>query len=90
MVPTERNTLAEQFVDAVHEAATRRRDADARLVEELGRAETFAEAERIRAHMRRVRHNYEASLMAATVAMQSRNDLRRAGLATLEPTGSRN
>ncbi len=25
--------------------------------------------------------------MAATVAMQSRNDLRRAGLATLEPTG---
>ena len=82
--------MAEQFVDAVHEAATRRRVADARLVDELGMAETFAEMERIRAHMSRVRRDYEASLMAATVAMQRRNDdLRRAGLATLEPTPSR-
>ena len=82
--------MAEQFVDAVHEAATRRRVADARLVDELGMAETFAEMERIRAHMSRVRRDDESSLMAATVAMQRRNDdLRRAGLATLESTASR-
>lgn len=76
--------LAEEFVNAVHEAATWRRDTIAKLVDEMRIAEDPADVERIKAEMEQVRHDYEDSLMAATVAMQGRNDLLHAELTALE------
>jgi hypothetical protein len=66
--------VAEEFVQAVMEAARAHRRIVAHLVDELRVAETLADVEQIKAQLTQATDRYEAVLMSATIGVQARND----------------
>ena len=76
--------MAEQYAKTVTATAKLHRREVARLVAAMSTAETLDEVERIKAELTTAQDQYEAILMAETIALQTRNDQLVAKLRALE------
>lgn len=76
--------MAEQYAKTVTEMAKLHRREVGRLVAAMSTAETLDEVERIKAELTAAQDEYEAVLMAETIALQARNDQLAAQLRALE------
>jgi hypothetical protein len=76
--------VADEYAQAVMEAARLHRRLVARLVDEMRVVETRAEAERIKAELMTAQDQYETILMTEMVAVKARTDWLAVQLRELE------